>query len=115
MSRQRTKGTRYETHLLTLLRRIWPQARRAGTTLGGNDQGDFLNCGPWLIEAKHRATLAIPEWVRTADRKAGPLRPWLILTRTDKRSFPFDLAVMQATVALELIQKATLYDLMREH
>ena len=105
MSKQRAKGTKREGGYLTLIQRVWPNAKRAGNTLGPYDEGDYLNTGDWVVEAKHRKVLLIQQWVRETAAKAEPeLRPWLILCRTDKRKFPWDLAVMPAEQAVTLLE-----------
>jgi hypothetical protein len=104
MSKQRAKGTRREKGFLPLLRRVWPDTKRAGTTMGPHDEGDYLNTGDWKVECKHQKTLCIPEWVRIVAAKGDQSAPWLILARTDKRTFPYDLAIMEAELAITLLE-----------
>jgi hypothetical protein len=98
---QRKKGTRFETVLLKWLRAIWPTAVRAGTTLGLNDKGDYLNLNGWLVEAKHHKVPHVMPWVRVLREKAHGM-PWLLAVRTDARTEK-DIAVMDLQVALGLI------------
>lgn len=54
MSKQRAKGTRFETLLLGPLRRFWPRAQRTGSnhhTAWG--AADFAMTGEFAIEAKN--------------------------------------------------------------
>jgi len=108
MSKQRAKGTRREVGWLPGLRRIWPNVKRAGNTLGPNDEGDYYNTGDWFVDSKHAKSLLIQQWVRDLDAKAEGGHPWMLLCRADKRKFPYDLAIMpfeQAVTLLEAVKE----------
>lgn len=114
MSRQRAKGTRWETELLTALRAVWPHAERAPLR-GIQDRGDFNACNQWLLEAKNTTTPRFLEWARTARRKAGP-DPWAVLWHGDRRADDgqplalIDLTTFLHLATLEMITPARATD-----
>lgn len=59
----RQKGTRYESDLLADLQKIWPDIVRSSSSTFSND---FT--GPFPIEAKHRKSWAIKDWIRKISR-----------------------------------------------
>jgi len=82
MSKARQKGTKFENELLEGLRKIWPDADRAKA---GNPSNDFHGL-PFPVEAKHRKTWAIPEWVRRIRAVAGGDHRWaLVVASGDRR------------------------------
>lgn len=86
MSKARRKGTDYENFLMErYLSQPYPQVSRAPLS-GINDKGDFINVGPWVMEAKKRNRWDLPLWIETTARKAFPSRPWAIWFAGDKRS-----------------------------
>ncbi|HZU73568.1 MAG TPA: hypothetical protein VE990_12435 [Acidimicrobiales bacterium] len=105
MSRQRSKGTRWETELLNRLAWAFPNhvITRAGTTLGANDEGDFVG-GPFPLEAKSTKTLCIPLWVRKLRAKAVTHR-WALLWHGDRRTADGQgLMVVDVEFGLELLR-----------
>lgn len=90
MSRQRQKGTEWETELLNQLAWCFPNhvITRAGTTLGCNDAGDFVGC-PFPVEAKSTKTMRLPEWLRKLRTKAtatGEPNRWALFWHGDRRT-----------------------------
>jgi hypothetical protein len=61
MSKERQKGTSFETALLPFLQIIWPEARRTGSASFGD--GDFANTAPFAIEAKNQKELRLASWI----------------------------------------------------
>lgn len=57
------KGPQFERDLIPWLRVIWPHVRRSGKGFSG---ADFLNTGPFSIEAKNRKDLRLAEWMKQA-------------------------------------------------
>ena len=72
-NKSKRTGTDYEVKLLAKLREIWPWLDRAKTNNPSND----FHGAPFPIEAKKRATLAVPEWVRKI-RAVAPTSRWAI-------------------------------------
>lgn len=111
MSKARQKGTAFEVHILNdHLREAWPEAERAALS-GINDYGDFINVDGWHIEARNRATWALPEWIRGVYKKIERkhihhYKPWMIVFKADKRSvLDEDYATMPLWLAMELIRR----------
>lgn len=105
MSKERSKGTRWESELLNKLAWIFPNhvITRAGTTKGAADEGDFLG-GPFPIEAKSTKTLCIPLWVRKLRAKAATNR-WTLLWHGDRRTADGKgLMVVDLEFGLELLK-----------
>lgn len=109
MGKSTAKGTRYENHVLSKLREVWPEAERSPKK-GVDDYGDFVGV-PLLVEAKWRKTSRswrIAKWVETAmlkrvRAKEDPKRGWAIALAEDKRSgIPIDLVVVPLDDWLEL-------------
>ena len=102
MSKQRSKGTQFESYLIpTYLRQIWPDAARRALQ-GVNDFGDFINVGEWLIEAKKHNSWRVFEWIRKCMSKTDG--SWMILAATDKRSGIPDMAILPAKTLFELLE-----------
>lgn len=72
MSKERAKGTSFESALVPFLRVLWPSARRTGSENYG--AGDFANTWPFLIEAKNRKDMKLGEWVKQAEMACARLR-----------------------------------------
>lgn len=70
MSKQRQKGTSFETSLLPLLKQYYPSASRAPLR-GTKDEGDFILDGaPFVLEAKNHKEMKLAEWLREAEAEA---------------------------------------------
>ncbi len=106
MSQQRQKGTGFETEQLPWIRRIWPDAGRAGTTLGGADYGDFTNIGPYLIEAKKHNSWRVSEWIRTILKKKGGHYDWMLVMAMDRRKLPGTYVLMPVELAEDLLEQS---------
>ncbi len=76
MSRQRAKGTAWESEIVRFLRANgWPHAERRA--LGGsNDRGDIAGVIGVTIEAKNVAAFS-PAWVDEAERERKADGAWL--------------------------------------
>jgi len=69
MSRQKAKGTRWESAIVTYLReRGWPHAERR-TLSGAKDQGDIAGIVGGVIEAKDQARHSFAEWLDEANKE----------------------------------------------
>jgi hypothetical protein len=67
MSRQKAKGTRWESRIVDYLReRGWPHAERR-TLNGSKDQGDISGIIGVVIEAKDQARHSLAEWLDEAN------------------------------------------------
>jgi hypothetical protein len=104
MSRERQKGTGFEVELLYDLKRVWPDVARAGTTLGANDKGDFINVEGWVVEAKKHDRWRIMEWIRTAMKKA-PGGGWIIVSAADRRKLPMTVATLPFRMLMSLFRQ----------
>lgn len=76
-NRPKQKGTARETNLVQALRLVWPRAERSAD---GRESSDFFNCGQWTVEAKHRKTWQIMQWIRKI-RKVADGHEWVILIK----------------------------------
>lgn len=105
MSKQRAKGTRWETELLTELANIFPHVERAPLK-GANDQGDFLNVNDWLLEAKNHKTPKFLAWADTCRTKTDTNhKPWAVLWHGDRRTRQGrPLALLDLDTFLELLE-----------
>ena len=82
MSKQRQKGSTWETELLPQLRAVFgPQVERAPLK-GVNDMGDFTGT-PVLIEAKKTDVPHFLQWAKTCAKKAGVR--WAVIWSGDRR------------------------------
>lgn len=75
MSKQRSKGTAWETAIVTYLHSLGLTTARRVTLTGANDQGD-VHIGAVgeplsVIEAKNEQRMAVAEYVDEANREAG--------------------------------------------
>lgn len=69
MSRQKQKGTRWESAIVTYLReRGWPHAERRALN-GAKDQGDVAGIVGIVIEAKDQARHSFAEWLDEANQE----------------------------------------------
>lgn len=73
MNRSKRTGTGYEVRLLEKLREIWPELDRAKANNPSND----FHGAPFPIEAKKRASIAVPDYVRKI-RKVTDGHQWAI-------------------------------------
>ena len=74
MSKERQKGTAFESSLLPLLRSYYPDASRAPLR-GTKDEGDFILPGaPFIIEAKNHNRMDLSGWLGEAKREAENAR-----------------------------------------
>lgn len=72
MSRNKAKGTAFETLILEPAKAYYPDAERR-TLAGANDKGDLLLPGErrFVVEAKHHAALNLAGWAAEAANEAG--------------------------------------------
>lgn len=84
MSKERAKGTAWETKLLTPLRMLWPKMARTGSAAYGDaDFTDPQEVCPYAIEAKHHERIRLPDFMDQAvesGRRTGRT-PVLIVQR----------------------------------
>lgn len=72
MSKNKQKGTHFETSLVPFLQLLWPYAKRTGSADYGG--GDFENTWPFLIEAKNRKDLRLGEWMKQVEAAAKRIK-----------------------------------------
>ena len=96
--RMTDKGTRFEKLLMfKWLRCLYPSIFRWSKSRGPLDIGDYGNIGQRLIEARHRKTWALPEWIRDIERKSAELMdgaPWEIVFAGDRTKAPKGIYVV---------------------
>jgi hypothetical protein len=102
MSKQRAKGTAWETELLGELRTVWPDAERAALK-GINDNGDFINVEGLQIEAKKTDVPHFLQWAKTAQAKVGR---WRVVWSGDRRRKDGPFVMMSLQDWLELEKRA---------
>ena len=66
MSKQRAKGTAFETSIVRYLQQWWPYAERRALH-GGADQGDITGTPGIVWECKNHNTLKLSEWLRETE------------------------------------------------
>jgi hypothetical protein len=87
---------------------VWPDIERAALS-GINDYGDFTNVDGWHIEARNRATWALPDWIRGVYKKlrrkhGNTDQNWMIVFKSDKRGeLHEDYAVLPLRLAADLL------------
>lgn len=69
MSKQRARGTAFETLLLEPLREVWPDAERTGSAAQAD--GDFKRTGNFSIEAKAHREIDLASFLTQAQRSAA--------------------------------------------
>lgn len=111
MSKQRAKGTSFETSVVRYLQAAGIPARRKPLA-GNKDEGD-IDCGAWALEAKNCRTYSLAQWVAEADAEAINARqPVAVVAKRNGKGDPgeayvimplrrFVAAVLGATMALE--------------
>ncbi len=92
------KGTKFENLVMrSWLKAIWHRVWRWGKSKGPYDIGDFGGIGNRLIEARHRKTWALPEWIRDIENKSAELMDgarWEIVFAGDRTKRPKDIYVV---------------------
>lgn len=69
MSKQKAKGTSFETLVVRYLRdNGFPHAERRALT-GVNDMGDITGTGPLVWECKNHAAIKLSEWMRETEQE----------------------------------------------
>ena len=105
----RQKGTRWETELLPILRRLFGEQVERAPLKGTLDAGDFLGV-PFLVEAKSTKSPRFQEWARKCERKAG--KAWSIIWTGDRRvktgAGPY--VVMPLELWEDVVGTALMYD-----
>jgi Holliday junction resolvase len=99
----RTKGAKFEREIATVLRELWPEAKRGiGQTRMGSEVPD-VDGTPYWVEAKHRKVISVHEAVRQAT-EATDGRPIMIIHKRDHEAplvtFTLDqaLCLLRATI-----------------
>ena len=71
MSRQRTKGTSWESAIVTYLQSVgWPTAERRALN-GAKDRGDIAGIVGVVIEAKNASRVELAAWLDEANAEAA--------------------------------------------
>ena len=65
----KSKGTKWERRVADYLVSVFPDIDRRAQA-GKEDKGDFINTGPWCIEAKNHRRLDLSGWVDQAVKEA---------------------------------------------
>ena len=99
MSAARQKGTKFETSLLPLIRKYYPDARRSPLA-GANDTGDFTIPGVthFILQAKNRKRMVLSEWVDAAGIQAKRHHPDAVGVVVHKRLGTTDPAEQYVTL-----------------
>lgn len=69
VNRAKQKGTAWETRVRGYLTPVFPDIDRRAQQ-GADDKGDFINTGPWCIEAKNHKRLDLAGWLDQAAKEA---------------------------------------------
>lgn len=83
---QRRKGADFEREICTLLTDALGTVvkRNLAQTRGGATEGSDITIGPFSIECKRRASIAVYEWLDQAQRDANGKLP-IVVARADGR------------------------------
>jgi hypothetical protein len=103
---ERAKGARWESALVSLLRRHgWTNAERAGS---GHDQrhGDLLGIPGWVIECKNCRALSLGTWIKQAETQAKSWRYALMVKRVGHSEPAEGFAVLPIGSFLALLREA---------
>jgi hypothetical protein len=104
VSKQRAKGTAWETELLPRLRAIYgPDIHRAPLR-GIHDNGDYVGT-PFLHEAKNQQMPHFLQWAREARGKAGA-GEWVVIYKGDSRTMDGKPLVLMDLALYEQLAKA---------
>jgi len=68
MSKQRAKGTAFETSIVRYLQEWWPHAERRALH-GTEDKGDITGTPGIVWECKNHKTLQLAEWLRETEQE----------------------------------------------
>lgn len=70
VSRQRQKGTRFETAVKEVFHEtgIFPDCERTGSR--AYELGDLVNTGIWTVECKNQKAMKLAEWLSQAEAAA---------------------------------------------
>lgn len=101
MSKQKAKGTSFETSVLPLFRLYYPQATRA-PLVGKNDVGDLNLPTEWryICELKNHARLDLAGWLKEAQREAANKGPGVAGVVVHKRRGTTNPAEQYVTLTL---------------
>lgn len=101
MSKQRAKGTAWESELLPLLRKVFGPRVERNPLKGSADDGDFAGCGV-LVEAKKTDVPHFLAWAKAAQKKR-PDGDWRIVWSGDRRKGdgPFVMLPLDEWLRLE--------------
>lgn len=79
MSKEKARGTAWESDIVTYLRNWWPAVKRQPLQ-GKHDEGD-IDLFPWAcLEAKNQQRMALSEWLDEATREGKNRNSWLNVT-----------------------------------
>jgi hypothetical protein len=106
VSRQRAKGTRFETEIVEYLKANgFPYAERRAMR-GSRDAGDIAGIPGIAIEAKNWKTLALGEWMGEAEvgaRNAG-VRRYALWHKRRMKPIPESYVTIPAWLFVELLR-----------
>lgn len=109
MSKQRQKGTSFETLIVEFLRANgFPYAERRALH-GTADKGDITGTGPLVWECKNHKTLALSEWLRETEverRNADADHGVLVVKRRGVGSAADQYAVLPLAQLVALLKAA---------
>jgi hypothetical protein len=79
----RTKGAAFERGLASVLRSVWPEARRGIGQARSSKEVPDVDCTPYWVEAKHRKRVSIGAAFAQAKRDTDGRAP-LVITRENR-------------------------------
>lgn len=98
---QRNKGAGFEREIAGILTDALGTVvkRNLAQSRGGATEGSDITIGPFAIECKRRASIAVYDWLDQASRDAGDKIP-LVVARADGRR---PILIMDLQAAMPLI------------
>lgn len=109
MSRNKAKGTAFETLIVRYLQDHGFIHAERRALAGTNDLGDITGCGPLVFECKNHKTLSFSEWLTEAETErvnASADYGVVIAKRRGKGDAGEQYAVMTVAQLVELLHQA---------
>ncbi len=109
MSKEKQKGTAFETQIVEYLRESgWVHAERRALT-GNNDKGDITGTGPLVWECKNHQKLSFSAWLEEAEieRDNAKANYGIVVAKRRGKGKPQDqYAMMKLSWLIKLLQEA---------
>lgn len=109
MSKQKTKGGKFERDIAQKLAKFWPDAKRGLGQARSGDEVSDVEGTPFWIECKHWRKCS-PNTAYDQAEKATDGRPVLVVTKDDRRPV---LVTMTLDEWMDLVEKAKEKELCR--